>query len=97
MAQTITLDEVRRLAELSRLELTDAEAIKYQKELCDVLDYFAILDGVSTEGLKPTNQVTGLKNVVRKDIVTKQIAQANDLLALAPDSQDNYVKVKRMI
>ncbi len=97
MAHILTLDEVRRLAELAKLELTDEETVKYQKELSDVLDYIAVLEGVSTEGLLPTSQVTGLKNVLRRDVVTEQPAHPKDLLALSPQSQDQYVKVKRMI
>jgi len=97
MAHILTLDEVRRLAELAKLELTDEQASRYQKELSDILEYIAVLDEVSTDGLGPTTQVTGLKNIMRRDIASDQAAKANDLLNLAPQSQDRYIKVKRMI
>jgi aspartyl-tRNA(Asn)/glutamyl-tRNA(Gln) amidotransferase subunit C len=97
MAHILTLDEVSRLAELARLELTNEEATKYQKELSDVLEYFAVLDSISTEGLLPTTQVTGLTNVLRKDVRAEQPTHPKDLISLSPQSQDNYVKVKRMI
>jgi aspartyl-tRNA(Asn)/glutamyl-tRNA(Gln) amidotransferase subunit C len=97
MADILTLDEVRRLAELAKLELTDEEAVKYQKELSEVLDYFAVLDGVSTEDLKPTTQVTGLANVMRKDTITQQVTNPAELLGLSPKIQDQYIQVKRMI
>jgi len=97
MTDLLTQEEVKKLAMLAKLELTDEEISKYQKELSDVLKYFTLLDTIDTEGLKPTSQVTGLVNVMRADNVTKQAAKPEDLMILSPKSQDQYIKVKRMI
>lgn len=97
MATKLTLTQVNRLAFLAKLELTENEAVRYQKELSDVLDYFKMLEKIDTTGLKPTSQVTGLQNVMRADRVESQITTPEDLIALSPDSHDGYIKVKRMI
>lgn len=97
MATKLTMTQVKRLAFLAKLELTEKETERYQKELSEVLDYFAVLEKIDTDGLKPTSQVTGLQNVLRADVVEPQVATPEDLIALSPDSKDGYIKVKRMI
>jgi len=93
----LTREDVLKLARLARLELSDDEIEEYQKELSAVLDYVAQLDTVDTEGLQPTSQVTGLKNVTRDDQVIDYGVSPEELLQLAPKSQDGHIKVKRMI
>lgn len=93
----LTREDVLKLARLARLHLTDEEVKTYRKELSNVLDYVAQLDTVDVEGLEPTTQVTGLKNVTREDKIADYGISPADLLRLAPKSQDNHVKVKRMI
>lgn len=94
---TLTREDVLKLARLARLDLTDEEVELYRKELSDVLQYVAQLDEVDTDGLQPTTQVTGLKNVMRKDQVQDYGVSPEELLKLAPQSQDGHIKVKRMI
>jgi aspartyl-tRNA(Asn)/glutamyl-tRNA(Gln) amidotransferase subunit C len=93
----LTREDVLKLARLARLDLTDEEVEAYRKELSDVLQYVAQLDQVDTEGLQPTSQVTGLKNVMREDQVVDYGVSPAELLKLAPKSQDGHIKVKRMI
>jgi len=70
MAQ-ISEEEVKHLAELARLNLSENEVKKYSKELSSILDYVSLLEEVDTKDVKPTFQVTGLENVTRKDEVRK--------------------------
>ena len=93
----LTRDDVLKLARLARLELTDDEIEAFRKELSEVLQYVAQLDKVDVAGLEPTTQVTGLKNVMRKDEVIDYGISPADLLRLAPKTQDGQIKVKRMI
>ncbi|HYH74488.1 MAG TPA: Asp-tRNA(Asn)/Glu-tRNA(Gln) amidotransferase subunit GatC [Candidatus Saccharimonadales bacterium] len=93
----LTREDVLKLARLARLDLTDEEVEAYRKQLSDVLQYVAQLDQVDTAGLEPTTQVTGLKNVMREDQVIDYGVSPEDLLRLAPQSQDGLIKVKRMI
>ena len=93
----LTKEEVLKLAKLARLQVTDAEVDKYVHELGDILNYVELLSSVDTDGLEPTNQVTGLNSVYRKDEVVEYQAQPADLLSASPDKKDGYIKVKRMI
>lgn len=93
----LTRDDVLKLARLARLSLTDDDVEEFRKELSAVLQYVAQLDTVDVEGLEPTTQVTGLKNVMREDEVVDYGVSPADLLRLAPQNQDGHVKVKRMI
>ena len=96
MSDKISKDQVEKLARLARLNLSDEELEKYRQELSSILDYVSLLDDADTGDLKPTSQVTGLTNVFRKDEVTEQIVDAKELIKRTPDSQDNYIKVRRM-
>ena len=93
----LTREDVLKLARLARLTITDDEVEKYRVELSEILKYVEQLQGVDAEGLEPTNQVTGLKNVMRDDEVVDYGVTPNDLLRIAPDTEDRQVKVKRMI
>ena len=93
----LTREDVLKLAQLARLQLTDEEVENFTKELREVLEYVAQLDEVDVSGLQPTSQVTGLKNVMRSDTVIDYGISPKDLLALAPKTQDGHIKVRRMI
>jgi aspartyl-tRNA(Asn)/glutamyl-tRNA(Gln) amidotransferase subunit C len=93
----LTRDDILKLARLSRLHLTDEEAVQFQKELNAILHYVEQLQEVDTSGLQPTYQVTGLKNVMRPDEVKDYGADQKELLKNAPELEDNHFKVKRMV
>ncbi len=93
----LSRDQVLKLAKLSQLALSEQEISRYQKELDSILDYFERLNEVDTEGLEPTFQVSGLKNVMRPDVVVLQQATPDELLANVPKTDGRYIKVGRMI
>lgn len=90
-------EDVLKLARLARLSLNDDEIEAFRKELSAVLQYVAQLDKADVTGLEPTTQVTGLKNVMREDEVIDYGVRPEELLKLAPKTQDGQIKVKRMI
>jgi aspartyl-tRNA(Asn)/glutamyl-tRNA(Gln) amidotransferase subunit C len=94
---TLTREDVLKLARLSRLDLSEAEVDEYLKELTTVLQYVEQLQDVDVDGLQPTTQVTGLTNVMRDDTVRDYGVSRDDLLRLAPKTEDGQLKVKRMI
>jgi aspartyl-tRNA(Asn)/glutamyl-tRNA(Gln) amidotransferase subunit C len=93
----LSRDDVLKLARLSRLRLSDEEIEKFRGELSEILEYVEILNKVDTTGLEPTSQVTGLKNVMRKDEVRDYGYEPADLLKNAPAIQDGQFKVKRVL
>ena len=66
---TITTDDVRHLAQLSNLQLTDDEVENLRDDLENILGYIEQLGEIDTTGVEPTYQVTGLENVWRDDEV----------------------------
>ena len=93
----LTRDAVLKLAQLSRLKLTDKEIERFRVELSSILDYVEMLDKVDVRGLEPTYQVTGLKNVMRSDEVKNYQAKPDDLLKSAPAIEKNQFKVERVL
>ncbi len=92
----ISKEEVLHIAKLARLELTEAETKKMQKDLTAVLDYFDILKKAPKVGAKKLNGDG--KNVLRKDVaIQKPASLANNLVQAAPDKKDNYIKVKAIL
>lgn len=90
-------DDVLKLARLARISLTEEEVDKYATELTAILEYVEQLSAVDVTGLEPTNQVTGLTNVMRKDEVIDYGYKPAKLLENVPVVQGNQLKVKRMI
>lgn len=94
----LTEEQVRHVAKLARLNLTDEEVKKFAGQLSGVLEYVDILKEVDTEGVEITSQVTGLKNVMRKDEVVPSEAKREELLACSELEVDsNQVKVMNAI
>jgi aspartyl-tRNA(Asn)/glutamyl-tRNA(Gln) amidotransferase subunit C len=93
----ISAADVKKLAKLSRLKLTDKEVAKYQDELSAILNYVEKLQEVDTKGLEPTSQVTGLKNVVRPDELIDYGTTPDELLKNAPAVEAHQFKVKRIL
>jgi aspartyl-tRNA(Asn)/glutamyl-tRNA(Gln) amidotransferase subunit C len=93
----LTKEDILKLARLARLDLTDDEVSTYSSELTEILNYVEMLGKIDTDGLKPTNQITGLVNVTREDSVKGYGYNTEELRKNVPSSQDDYIKVKRMI
>lgn len=85
------------MARLARLELTQDELDEFGKELPEIIKYVEQLQQIDTDGLEPTNQVTGLTNVYRDDVVIDYGYQPADLLKNVPNVEGDQIKVKRMI
>jgi aspartyl-tRNA(Asn)/glutamyl-tRNA(Gln) amidotransferase subunit C len=94
---TMTRDDVLKLARLARISLSDDEVEEYSQELTAILQYVEQLSAVDVAGLKPTNQVTGLTNVMREDEVIDYGYAPHDLLRNVPAVESDELKVKRMI
>ena len=94
---TISTDDVRHLAALSNLQLSDDEVTALQLALGNILTYIEQLGSLDTSHVEPTYQVTGLENVWRDDTVRESTVTREDLLALAPEQADQSVKVPKVL
>lgn len=92
----LTTDEVKKVAEMARIELSNEEVEKFQQDLSSVLDYVDALKEVDTDGLEIVSSVTGLENVSRADIA-KPIDYQEEIMANAPQTKDKYYKVKSIL
>ncbi len=92
----ITDDDVLKLAQLSKLSLSDEQVVKFRDEIEEILNYIEQLQQVDTDGLEPTNQVTGLTNVMREDEIEDSVGK-DELLKNAPDREGDYIKVRRVL
>jgi len=93
----ISADEIKRLATMSALTLSDDEASSLESELNEILGYIKQLDEVDTENVEPTYQVTGLENVTRKDEIIDYNVSNEDLLKNAPMLQNNQIVVPKVL
>jgi aspartyl-tRNA(Asn)/glutamyl-tRNA(Gln) amidotransferase subunit C len=93
----ISRDDVLHLAQLSRLELDDAEIDGLQTDISNILGYVEQLNSLDTTGVEPTYQVTGLSNVWRDDVVLDYGISREQLLALTPEVADFQIKVPKVL
>ena len=93
----LSREDVLKLAQLARLTLSDEEVERYRSELSEILQYVEQLQTADVEGLEPTTQVTGLKNVMREDEVKDYGYEPHELLKNVPRVQSDMIKVNRMI
>lgn len=93
----LTREDILKLAQLARLQLSDEELETYAAELSEILQYVEHLDAVDVTGLKPTNQVTGLVNVTRKDEIKSYGYEPAELLKNVPTTSGDLITAKRMI
>jgi aspartyl-tRNA(Asn)/glutamyl-tRNA(Gln) amidotransferase subunit C len=88
---------VLHLAQLSSLQLTDQETDSLQQDISNILGYIEQLSELDTSDVEPTYQVTGLTNVWRDDVIDQSDVTREQLLALAPEQQNNSVKVPKVL
>lgn len=79
----ISQEEVKHIAKLARLNLSDDEVKKFSGQLQGILEYIDVLNEVDTEGIEETSQVTGLTNVTEEDKVTRK-CEGDELLLSSP-------------
>ncbi len=89
----LTMDEVRKVALLARLRLTDDELAVMQQQLSSILEYMQMLQEVDVTDVPPTAQVTDVVNMVRPDEVRPSLP-VEEVLQNAPQHEDGYFKVK---
>ena len=95
----LTIDEVKHLAKLARLELVDEELTTFQKELSSILDYFEKLKEVDIENIKPTAYALDAKNIFREDEPKEKYDEEMiaTMLKQAPEKDGRHVKVKAVL
>lgn len=92
----ITNDEVKHIALLSRLYLSDREIEIFSGQLNSIIEYVEQLNSLDTENIEPTSHVIPLNNVMRDDIPVASLP-VDDALKNAPESTEKFYRVPKII
>lgn len=94
----LTIEEVKHVAKLAKLELTDSEIKKFDDQLSSIVDFVGELSKVDTDGIEPTSQTTGLENVFRVDeLKPSEIHNAHEATSGTDNTKNNYFVVPAVI
>lgn len=92
----ISVEQVKHVAHLARLAVTDEEAALFTKQLDAIITYAEQLDELDTTNVRPTSHVLDVKNVMREDKPAKGLP-VEDVMKNAPDHKDGYVRVPTIL
>jgi aspartyl-tRNA(Asn)/glutamyl-tRNA(Gln) amidotransferase subunit C len=92
----LSQEEVRKVALLARLELTDDEIESQAKHLNDLLGQFEKLQALDVTGIEPTSHSIPIVNVLREDVERPSLSRA-EALANAPEARDGCFVVPRIV
>lgn len=88
--------DVKAIAKLAMLELTEEEVQKFEVQLTQILDMAKMLDEVDTNNVEPIAQITGIDNMVYEDLPSA-FPHPEKLLAQSPQEvKGNMIKVKNI-
>ncbi|WP_456276905.1 Asp-tRNA(Asn)/Glu-tRNA(Gln) amidotransferase subunit GatC [Bacillus sp. AK128] len=92
----ISKDQVKHVAHLARLAITEEEAEVFQKQLDSIITYAEQLNELNTDDVEPTSHVLNMRNVLREDKAEKGLP-IEEVLKNAPDHKDGQVRVPAIL
>ena len=92
----LSYEQVKHIARLARLGLSEAEVEQFSLQLSDILENFEILNEVNTDDVPPATHTVPLQNVFREDKIAESYPQA-EVLANAPKEEDNCFVVPAVL
>lgn len=98
MSEKITPEITKKVAALSRLDLSEEEVKQFSSQLSSVLQHADDMEALDLTDIEPTSHPYPLKNVLRDDVVASQDEKfKEDVLEAAPDSEDEQFKVPSIL
>ncbi|MFA5750835.1 MAG: Asp-tRNA(Asn)/Glu-tRNA(Gln) amidotransferase subunit GatC [Candidatus Paceibacterota bacterium] len=88
------IKDIENLSELAKLDLNDIEKESLQKDLDGILDYVKQIEEVKVDEEEIQYP---LKNIWREDEEKKKDFSREQILSQFPDSQDGFIKVKKIL
>ena len=88
--------DVPHVAKLANLRLNEEEAIKFEKQLSEILNYIEKLKEVDTTSVETTSQVTGLENILRKDETKPSLSQ-EEALSNTKSQHNGFFKAEAVL
>ena len=96
MPSRLSLDEVRHVAKLARLRLSDEQLEQYRGQLSSVLDYIARISELDVEGVEPMAHPSDLVNRLDDDEPVESLSQ-QQILRIAPATEGQYLAVPKVL
>ncbi|MGO9379311.1 MAG: Asp-tRNA(Asn)/Glu-tRNA(Gln) amidotransferase subunit GatC [Dissulfurispiraceae bacterium] len=92
----LSLDEVRHIAQLSRLALSEEETELYALQLSKIIDYVEQLSNLDTSAIESTSHIIPLNNIMADDILGVSLS-LQDALKNAPDAAEKFYRIPKII
>jgi len=96
MADPITEQQVRHVAMLSRLKLSDSDVSHFAQQLSSIVDYVSMLQELDVEGVEPMAHGADVANVLREDEPGDELTP-DAALANAPQRDENFFRVPKVL
>lgn len=96
MPQKIDTELVRKVARLSRLELTDSEVQEFSSQLSAILEYVEKMNQLDTDNVEPLAHCLPIHNVFRQDVVKESLG-TDKAIANAPQRDGPFFKVPKIL
>jgi aspartyl-tRNA(Asn)/glutamyl-tRNA(Gln) amidotransferase subunit C len=92
----ISANDVRKVAQLARLQLSDEVIETFTPQLEEIIDFVAQLEEIDTTNVVPTTRAVEVINVCREDVVhTTEVRE--ELLDLAPEREGDFYRVPKIL
>ena len=92
----ISLDTVKYVANLARIELNAEELNRLSGQLNEIVNFIDKLKSLNTQGTTATSHILSINTVVRDDCLAKSLLNAQ-AIANAPQKEENFFRVPRVI
>jgi aspartyl-tRNA(Asn)/glutamyl-tRNA(Gln) amidotransferase subunit C len=93
---SVTIEEVKKIAELARLSFTEDEYIQFTGEMNSILEYMNKLNELDTTGVEPMSHPVGGVNFMREDELRPSVTP-DEALKNAPAREDNFFSVPKVL
>ena len=99
MTKKVSEEELKEVANLAQIKLTDKEVDLYSKDLGDILSYFDKLQEIETKKTQEMGHITGISNVYRKEDLVEEISSEEKemILSNVPKKNGRYIQVKNVL
>lgn len=92
----LTSEEVRHLAALARVGMTDEDIETMRDQMSNIMENFDILSQVDTDDVEPTGHSVDLNSVMRDDEVAES-STLDQVMANAPNREDDFIRVRAVL
>ncbi len=93
----VTKKDVKHVADLSNLVLTEEEITKFTPQLDKIIEFVSTLNEVDTSNVEPTSQTTGLTNILREDVAKSDNSLSQEEALSNTEGYNGFFKVKAIL